>query len=364
MTQVRIAVVGLGFGASFAQLYAFHPDVAEVVVCDPDESLRARVAQALPAARSVASLEEVLADPTIDGVHLLTPIPLHVAQTVACLEAGKHVACAVPAATDLGDCRRLVEAERASGRRYFMAETQNFSAEFLLVRDLLRSGQLGRLQYLKGAHHQNMEHWPGYWRGLPPMWYATHALMPLLALAGAPITHVSCLGSGSIRGDLAEVYGSPFACETAIFRFANGLAAQVERSLFETAVPNCETFEVFGSQMGLSRDRVIRLTDRVNPYGRGCVVESQGIHPPLRLDLLPPAFAQRLLGVQAGSPAHPVYNGHGGSHPHLVHEFVACITEDRPSAIPATAAAGCCAAALTAHQSALKGGVQLDVPAF
>lgn len=364
MSQLRIAVVGLRFGATFAHLYRLHPDVAEVVLCDADPAALAKVAGELGGARTLPDLDAVLADRAIDGVHLCTPIPLHVPQALACLQAGKHVACAVPAATDLDGCRQLVAAERDSGKRYFMAETQNFSSEFLLVRELIASGRLGRIQYLKGAHHQNMDHWPGYWKGLPPMWYATHALMPLLALAGAPITHVSCLGSGSIRAELAQCYGSPFACETAIFRFANGLAAQVERTLFETAAPTCENFEVFGSEQGFSHNRVLRLGEQRSPWGRGLVVQQEHVHPPLRLDLLPPAFAQRLLGVDGGNPARPRHEGHGGSHPHLVHEFVSCIRDDRPSAIPAATAAACCAAAVVAHQSALQGGVQLPVPAL
>lgn len=364
MSTLRIAVVGLRFGAAFAHLYRLHPDVAEVVVCDPDAAVLAQVARDLGGARTLPSLEAVLADPAIDGVHLCTPIPLHVPQALACLQAGKHVACAVPASTDIDDCGRLVAAEQRSGRRYFMAETQNFSAEFFLVRDLIAQGRLGRLQYLKGAHHQNMDSWPGYWKGLPPMWYATHALMPLLAIAGAPITHVSCMGSGSIRQELADCYGSPFACETAIFRFANGLAAQVERTLFESATPGCESFEVFGSQAGFSANRIIRLTGQVAHWGRGLTTTTEHVHPPQRLDLLPPAFALKLLGTAPGDPAHPAHDGHGGSHPHLVNEFVGCIRDDRPSAIPAAAAAGCCAAALIAHQSALQGGVLLPVPAY
>ena len=373
MRKLVIAVVGLGFGRCFAELYHLHPQVAEVVLCDADQAAAMNLAATLTGSgsgrssckvRILPSLDAVLADATIDAVHLCTPIPLHLPQSLAALAAGKHVACAVPASTDVAECAQLVAAEQASGKRYFMAETQVFSSEFLLVRDLLRQGQLGRLQYLKGAHHQNMEAWPGYWLGLPPMWYATHALLPLLLLADAPITHVSCLGSGSLRPALAAPYGSPFAAETALFRFANGLAAQVERTLFEAAIPSCESFEVFGSTASFSNGRLVQLTNQIEGWGRGFTTRSQHVHPPLRLDLLTPEFAHRLLGVEAAHPTAPRHSGHGGSHPHLVDEFVRCIVEDRPALVDARAAARCCAAAAVAHQSALQGGVQLPVPAF
>ena len=362
MDKPVIAIVGLRFGSIFAELYQLHPDVASIVLCDTDPQAAAELSVRLGGVRILPSFAAVLADPSIAAVHLATPIPLHVDQSVAALAAGKHVACAVPAATDLEGCQRLVAAERASGKRYLMAETQAFGSDFLLVRDLHRRGALGRIQYLKGAHHQNMEAWPDYWLGLPPMWYATHALMPLLLLADAPITQVSCFGSGTIRRELADRYGSPFAVETAHFRFANGLVAQVERSLFETATPNCEEFEVFGSAASFTKKRLVRLNDRVEDYSRGFSTTVQPVHPPLRLDLLTPGFAARLLGVHAERPESPLYAGHGGSHPHLADEFVRCIIQDRPSVIDAAASAMCCAAAAVAHQSALAGGVLFDVP--
>ena len=65
-----------------------------------------------------------------------------------------------------------------------MMETAVYTREFLFAQELRDQGALGRIQFLRGAHYQDMEGWPGYWVGLPPMWYATHAVSPLLALAG------------------------------------------------------------------------------------------------------------------------------------------------------------------------------------
>ncbi|MAT06970.1 MAG: hypothetical protein CL424_18205, partial [Acidimicrobiaceae bacterium] len=55
---------------------------------------------------------------------------------------------------------------------------------------------------------------------------------------------------------------------------------------------------------------------------------------------------------------------HGGSHPHLVHEFVSAITEGRPPAIDAVVGARWTAPGIVAHQSALAGGEALSVPEF
>src|SRR5690606_35342274 len=128
--------------------------------------------------------------------------------------AGKHVACTVPMATSLEDCRRVIEAQQISGKSYMMMETAVYTREFFYAKELRDSGQLGRIQFLRGRHQQEMAGWPGYWEGLPPMHYATHAVAPLLTLANCEAATVNGLGSGSIDERLAERYGSPYAVES------------------------------------------------------------------------------------------------------------------------------------------------------
>ncbi|WJH37603.1 hypothetical protein N6H14_01870 [Paenibacillus sp. CC-CFT747] len=94
-----------------------------------------------------------------------------------------------------------------------------------------------------------MAGWPGYWEGLPPMHYATHAVSPLLALANKEAELVYCLGSGRIAERLAAKYQSPFAVETALFRLRDSdLAVEVTRSLFETSREYIESFDVYADQ--------------------------------------------------------------------------------------------------------------------
>ena len=114
------------------------------------------------------------------------------------LKAGKHVACTVPAATSVEDCRAIVNAANAAGKNYMMMETAIYTREFLYVRELRDTGKLGRIQFMRGAHQQEMAGWPGYWEGLPPMHYATHAVSPCLALVRGEAEYVSCFGSGRI----------------------------------------------------------------------------------------------------------------------------------------------------------------------
>jgi predicted dehydrogenase len=371
--RLGIVVVGLGFGAEFVPIYLSHPDVAWVGIADSNADLLADVGERYGIDRRYSSLQEVLAGPA-DAVHLVTPILLHAEQSIGVLEAGKHCACTVPMATSLTDLRRIVVTQRRTGRHYMMMETAVYTREFLYVRSLAASGALGRVQFLRGAHYQDMENWPPYWNGLPPMHYATHAIAPLLALMGTRATHVHCFGSGEMRAALRQQYGNPYPVETAIFQLeGTGVAAEVTRTLFHTARAYTESFSVYGEDRSFEwqqieeEDPVLFSMEPLRP-GRGRPIQVERVRVPDRQDLLPPAiapFTQR--GVYTAQHSHRSFlqgGGHGGSHPHLVHEFVRSIVEGRPPAIDAVTAANWTAAGICAHQSAMAGGEAVIIPSF
>jgi predicted dehydrogenase len=160
-------------------------------------------------------------------------------------------------ATTIDECRDIVLAQRASGKKFMMMETVVYSREFLFVKDLNERGELGRIQFLRGSHLQEMAGWPGYWEGLPPMHYATHCVSPCLCLPGKLAKSVVCHGSGRINEKLASKYGSPFAVETATFDMVDSeLCAEVTRSLFETARQYIESFDVYCDKVSYEWPRI------------------------------------------------------------------------------------------------------------
>jgi predicted dehydrogenase len=357
---MRIAVVGLHFGAAFVPIYQHHPAVERVAVCDLDEPLLHRVADQFGIADRFTRLEHLLdADNGYDAIHLLTPVPLHVEQTLAVLNAGKHCACAVPMATSLDDLRRILAAQKASGKNYMMMETGVYTRQFLFAQDLVARGELGTLTFLRGTYFQDLEgDYPTYWRAQPPMHYATHAVAPVLALAQTRAATVCCLGSGRLRPDLQQPGGNIFPLQTAIFQLAGtNLAAEVTRSWFQTAHAYTETFSVYGDKRGFEwqlehEDPFLFTLEPVQPSRRGRPVTTTRVTVPDRADLLPRSIAHFTAG------------GHGGSHPHLVHEFVGSIVERRRPAIDALTAANWTAPGICAHASALRGGELIVIPEF
>ncbi len=371
--KIGIAVVGLGFGAEFIPIYCDHPNVSQVAICDKDERRLQEMGDRFNIHRRYRDFDELLSLEDIDALHLVSGIPEHAWQAIAALNAGKHCACTVPMATSIEDLFAIVEAQRRSGKNYMMMETAVYTRQFLFARDMKARGVFGRLQFLRGAHYQDMERWPPYWAGLPPMWYATHAISPLLAIAGTRAVRVHCFGSGEMRRELHQQYGNPWPVESAIFQLAEpNLAAEVTRSLFHCARPYMESFTIYGEDACYEwqMEEEDPVLFRMSPVVPGQVRETwtERPSPPDRGDLLPPEIRKYTTRfVYNNEEKHLSFaqgGGHHGSHPHLVHEFVASIIQERPPWVDAVKAARWTAAGICAHKSALRGGVEIEIPDF
>ena len=365
MKPFNVAIIGLGFGAEFIPIYQRHPLANMYAICQRNAEKLQSVADAFNIEKRYTDYDELLKDPAIDVVHINTPIQNHAEQSLKALRAGKHVACTVPMATSVEDCRLIVEAVKESGCMYMMMETVVYSREFLFVKEMYERGDMGRLQFLRASHQQEMAGWPGYWEGLPPMHYATHCVGPVVALAGKDAGAVSCVGSGRIDEHLIPKYGSPFAIESCHIQFRDSdLAAEVTRSLFNTARQYRESFDVYGSKKTFEWTLVEHEQSVVHT---GEVPERVSI--PDYAHLLPePIQSFTTGGVYDGDDNQHLSfiqgSGHGGSHPHLVHEFLSALAEKRQPFPNAKQSANITCVGILAHQSALNGGVRMEMPEF
>lgn len=363
--KIKIAIVGLGFGAEFIPIYQEHPNAEMVAICQRNGTKLDEIGNAFGIKKRYTDYGELLKDSEIDAVHINTPIPNHAEQAIAALKAGKHVACTVPMATTVEECRQIVELVKETGLTYMMMETVIYSREFLFVKELYNKGELGRIQFLRASHQQEMAGWPGYWEGLPPMHYATHCVGPILALPRGEAEYVSCFGSGRIDEKLIPVYGSPFAIETCHIKFRDSdLAAELTRSLFNTARQYRESFDVYGSKKSFEWT-LVEHEDSVVHTGE----------VPERIKI--PDYAHLLPDEIAAFTTQGVYDtddnqhlsfiqgsGHGGSHPHMVHEFLMALVEDREPYPNAVQSANITCVGILAHDSAMKDGENIRLPNF
>ncbi len=339
--KLRVGIVGHGvcaFGAAFS--FQDHPNVQIVAVSDLVPDRCAALAKACRCDKTYPSLEELIKDDRIEAVFVATDAPSHADHCIKVLRSGKHVCCAVPACFgSLEDADRLFEAVKTSGLKYMLFETSCYHADLHAMREIYKAGGFGKLIYAEGEYYHYMpepiDSFKGWRIGLPPQWYPTHSNAYYVGVGGGSFTEVSCMGVPSIIDHLKPEnnrYRNPFGTEIALFRTSEGGTARMAVSWDSPGA---------GGEMGRIRGQ------RGTFYGKYEGVETN--LPPLRRPPLPP-------GVEGGH--------HGGSHGHLMNEFVTAVLQDRKPLIDIAWALNMTVSGIVAHQSAMKDGELMKIPQY
>lgn len=146
MHTIGYGVIGLGFfGEKHAEVAAALPQVELRAVCTRRDQRRRAIKQRLGVPRDYRDYHDLLADPTVEAVSIVTHIDDHVAPTVAALKAGKHVLLEKPMARTVADCDRILAAAEKAGRVLMVGHICRFNPRYALARDRIRAGELGRI---------------------------------------------------------------------------------------------------------------------------------------------------------------------------------------------------------------------------
>lgn len=366
--QITVVIVGMGFGKEFIPIYQSHPNIKAVGICTRNPKTIEELAKKYDLDENLCftDFEDVPKRDDVDAIHVVTPVPDHARMTIASLNANKHTACTIPMAMTVEDCKAIVEAKKRANKVYMMMETAIYTREFLYGLKLAERGELGRIQFVRGSHIQDMSMpgWGDYWKGFPPMLNGTHAISPLLRINNTKAESVVCHGSGRLSEDLAKRYGSPFAVETATFKLkGTDVVAEATRSLFDVVRQYRESYDVYGTKMSFEWEQLEDESHVIFDGGEN----ARRIDVPDTDEMLIKEIAHYTKREKVDDPNHVSFlqgAGHGGSHPHLVQEFVAAIIEGRDSAVDADVAANYTCAGICAHESAMKGGERVFVPDF
>lgn len=365
MEKVRVAVVGLNFGSAFVPIYQAWDKTECVAVCRRDAKKLNEFADEHGIAKRYTDYMELLKDPEIDAVHINSDLESHGWMAIEALKAGKHVASTVTMSLKMEECEEIVRLEKETGKVYMMMETAIYTREFLYFKQLYEAGEIGKLQFLRGSHQQNMSMpgWPSYWYGMPPMWYGSHAAAPLSEILGRPITEVRCIGSGRISEQYAGDYGSPFAAESMHIKFKDSdVMGEVTRTLFDTVRQYRESFDFYGSKKTFEWQQ---CADE-NPVIFSGFEDAERVRVPDTDGYLPAQiapFAKRRV-ISEDLVSFIQGDDHGGSHPHLVHEWISAILEGRPAHVNARVAANWTVVGMLAHESAMNDGRAMEMPSW
>ncbi len=146
MNRVRMGVIGLGwFGVKHCEALAAVPQVELAAVCTRTESRLAEVAATFDVPSTHTDYNQLLADPDIDAVSIVTMWDQHTEPALAALAAGKHVFLEKPMASTTEDCRAIVAAAGASDRAFMVGHICRFNPRFAAAKQEIDEGKIGRI---------------------------------------------------------------------------------------------------------------------------------------------------------------------------------------------------------------------------
>ena len=166
-SKVRIGIVGLGrIARSHAAGYAQVADVAEVAgFCDIDSERAAQFGQEF-GGTAYSSLDDLIDDPQIDAVDLILPHNLHRDAAMAVLRSGKHLLMEKPLANTYQESMEILEAARASGVKFMVAENTRYVSAYVAAEAVLRQGVIGTVNQARTSlisHEKTRLSQPDFW---------------------------------------------------------------------------------------------------------------------------------------------------------------------------------------------------------
>ena len=257
MSPITIGVVGLGYwGPNLARNFAALPGCDVAWLCDGDQEALARVAATLPHARRTASLDELLADPTLDAVALATPVPTHADFAARVVRSGKHCFVEKPLGQNVTDAEQAVAAAAETGRTLMVGHLLEYHPGVQRLAQLVADGELGDVHYIY-SQRVNLGKLRADENALWSL--GAHDVSVLLHLAGEEPYEVEARGESYMRPGIEDVV-------FAFLRFPSGLAAHLHLSWLD---PHKERrLTVVGSRRMATFDDM-ELERKVTVYDKG-----------------------------------------------------------------------------------------------
>jgi predicted dehydrogenase len=283
LADIKVVVVGVGFiGVAHVEaLRRLGIDVAGVVGSSPGRA-RDKAARAnLPPVYD--DLDAVLADDSVDVVHVASPNDVHAAQARASLAAGKHVVCEKPLGIDSGETAAMVDAAEASGLVNAVCFNIRFYPSCHQAAAMVAAGDIGEPRFVSGSYLQDWLLLPTDWnwrleperagelravadigshwldlarfitgKRVVEVMAELHTLVPVRRHPTGPVESFAGTVNGADAGDLVEEPMSSDDAASIMLRFEDGARGVVAISQVSAGRKNSVTIEVDGAESALS----------------------------------------------------------------------------------------------------------------
>jgi predicted dehydrogenase len=251
--KVKVGIAGASMGSYYANIFSAYSDSEVLAICDLSKARAESAAKRTGAKKAITNYDDLL-KMDLDIIGVVTPGPVHVKQSIAALEDGKHVFCAVPTAWTLDECYEIIKAVKHTGMKYMLAEEACYDPDVTYVKEMYNAGDMGEIFYCQTASFHDLggpgKKWDLYnpnvqpdgakktytWRyGWAPFKYIEHNISPIMWVLDQNMIEVTAYGWGYEPEGFEDKYGvkwsapynNPNTFETGIFKMKNGCLAKI-----------------------------------------------------------------------------------------------------------------------------------------
>ena len=371
----------------------------EVAVADVFEERARSTAEKFGLKRYFLSLDDMLENGSdLDSIAIFTQRHLHGPMIIKALKQGKHVYSAVPIGCTIEEIKEILELVKQTRQIYMMGETCYYYPCAIYCREQYEKGNFGKFVYGESQYYHDIcEMYNDFKRsggdtwqraaGIPPMFYPTHSISMIFSAIHEHAVKVSCMGlrdnhEDNIYGEGKNDWDNPFSNETALFQMSGGGVVRInefrrvginkpssyitcfygDKGSYECSVTN-HTF-----QRGVASGETPYMED-VGPLVNTIRYNEEIDTMDKRTGPISVRYIEGYAAIQDTSRLPISFRmekpySHYNSHPFLVDDFVRAVMTGKLPPNNAWDAARYMIPGLIAHESALQGGVLMDIPDF
>ncbi|MEX0326897.1 MAG: Gfo/Idh/MocA family protein [Puniceicoccaceae bacterium] len=275
MPVIKIGIIGTGGMANFqAEQFAGIRGCKVVAACDIEEERVREFCRKFDIPKYHTDARELVKDPEIDAVSVVTPDSSHAFLSLLAIKAGKHILCEKPLATNYADAKKMVAAARKAGVVNMVNFSYRGNSTIHRAARMVEQGKIGQVRHVHAYYHQSWlvdDHW-GDWRKTPGwLWRLStgHGSNGVLGDIGVHILDFATYPVGAIKSVYCKLQNYPDkapgnqigeyrldANDTAIItaEFDNGAVGTIHTS--RTVVPhqNSLRLNLYGDQGSIEID--------------------------------------------------------------------------------------------------------------
>jgi len=243
-----------------------------VAIADPDDKRRGKAVAKYDVPGAYDDYQALAKDPAVDLVVVSAPTPLHAKAALAAIEAGKHVLCEMPLASNLAEADSIIEAAERQGVLLLPSLTFRFTPNYLKAKEMIQSGAVGKPTSVLYREFISARDLAGQWPAGGWMWQKEESGGPLYTLSvwsidlfrwlfDCEITEVHA----STTYSTIEKYGGTLGYDSsAVVKLENGVTGCLQYSGSTNPAASGAVLEIFGDSTS-----VVKATDNksITLYG-------------------------------------------------------------------------------------------------